>query len=282
MKLNNIILVPTDFSEVCHNAIDHAVKIAALRSDMKVCIYHVINKDTQSFFKGLESLNEAVAKKLQGLIDEFRLNYDVEMEYAYEEGSIFDLIHKKAEEIGANFIILGTHGKKGFQHLLGSFALKVLTQAQVPTLVIQNKEFLSYKNVLFPVTSFTEARQKILIAMNVARNFNATIHIFKQRVQDVEEMVRIENITNQIIEKFKTEQILHTITTAEYSGDSPKQLMKHAASNEMDLIMILTEPDFGSSNFKLGPWNEKIMFNEEEIPVLCINPVEDSSLFFNQ
>ncbi len=26
MKLNNIILVPTDFSDVCHNAIEYAVQ----------------------------------------------------------------------------------------------------------------------------------------------------------------------------------------------------------------------------------------------------------------
>lgn len=282
MKLNNIILVPTDFSEVCHNAIDYAVKIASARESMKVCLYHVINKESQSFFDGLENLNEAVTKKMQGLIDEFRLNYNVEMEYAYQEGNIFDLIHKKAEAIGANFIILGTHGKKGLQHLFGSYALKVLSQAKVPTLVVQNKNYQNYQHVLFPVNNFTEARQKIQIAINVARNFNATIHIYKQSVQDVEEMVRIENISNQILEKFKNEKIHHTFTSAEYYGDSPKQLVKYAIANEMDLIMILTEPDFGSKNFKLGPWNEKIMFNDAQIPVLCINPVKDSDQYFSK
>ncbi len=52
MKLNNIILVPTDFSEVCHNAIDQALKLLASQN-FKVCIYHVIDKNTQAYFKGV-------------------------------------------------------------------------------------------------------------------------------------------------------------------------------------------------------------------------------------
>ena len=82
MKLNNIILIPTDFSEVCHNAIDHGVKIAGSQKGMKVFIYHVINKDTHAYFKGADNLNKAVQEKLQGLIDEFQLNHHIEMEYA--------------------------------------------------------------------------------------------------------------------------------------------------------------------------------------------------------
>jgi nucleotide-binding universal stress UspA family protein len=281
MKLNNIILIPTDFSDVCHNAIDHGVKIAASQKDVKVCLYHVINKDTHSKFKGVEGINEAVAKKLQGLIDEFRLNHDIEMEYQYEEGSIFDLIHKKAEDIGANFIILGTHGKKGLQYLLGSFALKVLTQAQVPTLVVQNKKYLNYKNILLPVNTFTEARQKVLIAKNVALRFNSTIHIFKEIVKDQVEMNRIQIITKHMVGEFEKYKVRYTIHSEEKSGDSAKQLISFATANSMDFVMILTEPQIGSIYFNLGPWNEKIMFNEAQIPVLCINPVEHSRIFFS-
>lgn len=279
MKLNNIILVPTDFSEVCHNAIDQGVQIAALQN-FRVCIYHVIDKNTQAYFKGVESLNQAVSDKLEGLVNEFQLKSDVEIEYDYEDGNIFDLIHKKASDIGANIIILGTHGKKGFQHIFGSFALKVLTQAQVPTLVVQQKKFAGFKNILFPINTFTEARQKVVIARNVARRFDSTITVFKEIVKDVEDMNRIEIITKQIVEEFKKEGVKYTIESAEKSGDTSKQLISYAAAKNMDLIMILTEPQIGTNYFNLGPWNEKIMFNEAQIPVMCINPVEYSQVFF--
>ncbi len=214
------------------------------------------------------------------MANEFRLKSDVEIEYDYEDGSIFDLIHKKAADIGANLIILGTHGKKGFQHIFGSFALKVLTQARVPTLVVQQKKFTGFKNILFPVNTFTEARQKVVIAANVARKFSSTIHIFKEIVKDVNDMNRIEIITRQIIEAFKKEGIKYTIKEAEKSGDTSKQLISYSAASNIDLIMILTEPQIGTNYFNLGPWNEKIMFNEAQVPVMCINPVEHSQVFF--
>jgi len=99
-------------------------------------------------------------------------------------------------------------------------------------------------------------------------------------VKDVEDMNRIDIITKQIVEEFKKEGIKYTIVSAEKSGDTSKQLIGYAAANNMDLVMILTEPQIGTNYFNLGPWNEKIMFNEAQIPVMCINPVEHSQVFF--
>ncbi|OQX73473.1 MAG: hypothetical protein B6D61_12495 [Bacteroidetes bacterium 4484_249] len=280
MELNNIILVPTDFSDVCHNAIDFSVKIAE-EINFKVCIYHVINKDTHSYFGSTININRAVQEKLQGLIDEFQLNHNVEMEYAYEDGNIFDLIHNKADDIGANVILLGTHGKKGMQHLFGSYALKVITAARVPTLIVQKRKYSGFKDFLLPVNSFTEARQKVGYAINVAKRFNSTIHIFKEKVEDVVEYDRIEIITKQIIEAFDKNNVSYNVVVADKKGDSPKLLVDHAVENSLDAIMILTEPQIGTTYFNLGPWNEKLMFNEAQIPVMCINPVEFGKIYFN-
>ena len=44
--------------------------------------------------------------------------------------------------------------------------------------------------------------------------------------------------------------------------------------------MILTGPDMYSPDFDLGSWDEKIMFNQAQIPVMCINPVECGSVYY--
>ena len=165
--------------------------------------------------------------------------------------------------------------------MFGSYALKVLSKAEVPTLVVQNKKFTGYKNVLFPINTFTEARQKVGIATRVAHRFNSTIHIFKEKVADPVEMSRIEIISKQIVDEFKREKVDYTLHNAEKSGDSARQLIDFAAANNMDMIMVLTEPQIGTTYFNLGPWNEKIMFNDAQIPVLCINPVEHSQIYFS-
>lgn len=280
MKLHNTILVPTDFSEVCHNAIDHAVNIAS-KVNFKVVVYHVINKSTHAYFKTDNGLNELVAEKLQGIIDEFKMKFDVEMEYQYEEGSIFDLIHKKADELKANFIVLGTHGKVGFQKLFGSHALKVITQAKAATLVVQKRKFSDYDDILFPINSFTEARQKVQYAIAVHQRFNSHFHIYKEEVNDAGEQSKIEIIAKQITEAFKKEKVPFTLHTSKVDGETAKELVDFAIENDIDAIMIVTETKLGSGLFSLGPWNEKIMFNEAQIPVICINPVQHGSVYFD-
>lgn len=200
---------------------------------------------------------------------------------AWEEGSIFELIHQKAEDIGANLIVLGTHGKVGMQKLLGSYALKVITKAQVPTIVVQKKSYSKIKRILFPVNSFTEARQKVNYAITVSKIFDSEIVIYKEKVSSQVDMNRITIITRQIAEAFQKAGIKYSIETADKTGESAKQLVSQAVEKNIDLIMIVTEPQIGSSFFTLGPWNERIMFNEAQIPVLCINPVEHSTVYFD-
>lgn len=280
MKLNNILLVPTDFSDVCHNAIDYAVNVAK-DINFKVVIYHVINKDTHALFDGEGDIGTAVAQKLQNIIDEFKMQSEVEMDFQFESGSIFDLIHKKAEEIGANIIVLGTHGKKGMQKLFGSYALKVITQAQVPTVVVHKKKFKGVNNILFPINSFTEARQKVSYAISVASKFDSTIHLYKEKLADAGESSRLDIIAKQIISEFKKSGINFTVKTAEKGGETAKKLVVQAVEDDMDMIVIVTEPQIGTNYFNLGPWNEKIIFNEAQIPVMCVNPIEQGNVYFD-
>ena len=49
-KYNNIVLIPTDFSEVCGNAVSHGVKLAKFLG-YKVFILHIINKETKTELK---------------------------------------------------------------------------------------------------------------------------------------------------------------------------------------------------------------------------------------
>ncbi len=280
MKLNNLILVPTDFSEVCKNAISHAVKIGEILK-FNVVIYHVINKDSKNLFEDSDNTEAAVSEALRKLSEEFSQQTSVKIDVAYEEGSIFDLIHTKAEEIGANLIVLGTHGKVGMQKLFGSYALKVITKAQVPTLVVQKKPYRKLERILFPVNTFTEARQKVNYAITVSKVFDSEIIIYKEKASNAADQSRINIISKQIAEAFRNEGIRYSIEDAVKGGESAKQLIATAVEQNLDLIMIVTEPQVGSSFFTLGPWNERIMFNEAQIPVLCINPVEHSTVYFD-
>ncbi|HZK62903.1 MAG TPA: universal stress protein, partial [Puia sp.] len=57
-----------------------------------------------------------------------------------EEGKPFEVILKVAEEWGADLIVIGTHGRKGFSHLLmGSVAEKIIRHSTRPLFVIPTR-----------------------------------------------------------------------------------------------------------------------------------------------
>ena len=62
-QYEKIVMIPTDFSEVCDNAIHHGVELAQYLH-YNVCILHVINKETKSFLKKERLSNDFVDKKM--------------------------------------------------------------------------------------------------------------------------------------------------------------------------------------------------------------------------
>ena len=279
-KLNDIILVPTDFSETCQNAINHGVELAEFL-DHKLTILHVINKDSKSQLKK-ENLNiSTITENLNDIANDIRERSRITVETLTREGSIFDEINQTATDIGAKLMVMGTHGKKGLQYLFGSYALKVVSKSPVPTIVVQKRSFgEGYKNIVFPINTFTEARQQVQWAIHMAKTFGSSINIFRQPHSDASLAYKVKVVSAQIEEAFKKFNISYTITDASKSGNFAGQMIEFAAEKKADLIMIMTDADLFSPDFNAGAWDEKMMFNQHQIPVMCINPIMTGKVYY--
>lgn len=64
----------------------------------------------------------------------------------------------------------------------------------------------------------------------------------------------------------------HTIETAEKGGNFTNQVIDYSTANNADMIMIMTNPDSSFRSFLFGSYDEEIIFNTSQIPVMCINP----------
>jgi hypothetical protein len=54
-----------------------------------------------------------------------------------EDGDVVEEVLKKAKSLGADLVVMGTHGRRGFQRLvLGSVTERVLRQSETPVLSI--------------------------------------------------------------------------------------------------------------------------------------------------
>lgn len=265
-NMNNLVLVPTDFTAVGDNAISQAAEAARFLG-YKVVVLHVIDKTTKAQLKK-ESLDEtSVENKLQVIVDDIKSAYGIEAEGMAREGSIFTTISDVAKELGANLLYLGTHGKVGMQHLTGSYALKVVTSSPAPVIVVQKRSFdEGYHHIVLPITSDSGPWEKTKWAAHIAKQFRSEIHIYQMNGSEIDEAV------NQITEFFDKNDVKYTVREAAKNTNFARQITDYATSNNADLVMIMTDPDQSFAKFFLGSWDEQIIFNAAQIPVMCINP----------
>ncbi len=268
----NVILIPTDFSEVCNNAVEHGMVVAkALKS--QVWLLHVFDKDTEKYLQenNLEASNIEIM--LNQTAEEYHKKYGVSVDTLMETGNLFEKIKEVNKRINAKLIILGTHGKMGFQRIAGSYVLKIVTSTNTPTIVVQkNSNSDGYKNIIFPITANTEDRQKVNWAVSIAKTFDSTVHLIPKFESEKYHKTKIMNVTKQIKDIMTKYGIkfVDKVSSPE-AGNFAKQVIDYAVENNADLIMTLVNKD---KAFFFASWDEQIIYNSSQIPVICINPVD--------
>jgi nucleotide-binding universal stress UspA family protein len=280
IKYNRVVLIPTDFSETCNNAIHHGVELAK-SLNYSVCILHVINKQTKSLLKKEKLSVGYVEAQLNKYKETYRNEETVAIETIAREGSIFTIINEVATEIKANIMVLGTHGKQGMQYLFGSYALRVVLDSPCPVVVVQKRSFgEGYHKIVIPISNDLETRQKVQWVLLVAKLFNSKVHLFQANENDPDLDGRIRVITAHITKILDENKISYEIVKAEKTGDFANQVISYSIKTRSELIMIMTIPHIDVPGFSVSAWDETMMFNEAEIPVMCINPTELGKYYY--
>lgn len=270
--MKNSILVPTDFSEVCNNAFNHACDIAKILN-IKVVALHIITPETKSYLESQNLDTTSLETRLKDYVHGKKAEFEVETDYILREGSIFDEIGSISKEINSSFIFLGTHGKVGFQRLTGSYALKVVNSTEIPSVVVQKKPTKpgGYKNIIFPVKAFSENLQKVKYAVDLATIFKSTIHLVPKYESDKYAKAQLLGDINHIQKIFEENGIQYNKQLPEEgAGNFSKQVIDYAVINDADLIMIVTSSSATLPMFDSA--DEQIIYNTSQIPVMCINP----------
>jgi nucleotide-binding universal stress UspA family protein len=136
----NTILHPTDFSECSKRAFQLACTVAR-DTGARLVVLHVV--EIPEPVSGVEMLslpNELNMEPMQKRLEELHPDDPkIKMERRLVRGVAPDQVLKLAEEIGADAIILGTHGRTGLARLLmGSVAEQVTRKAVCPVITIRS------------------------------------------------------------------------------------------------------------------------------------------------
>jgi nucleotide-binding universal stress UspA family protein len=142
------ILVAIDFSDNSSYAFDYALSLAR-QSDSELFLLHVINEpvDLRGFYVphiSFEQLEKEIAAGASVMMDDFcreKLADYANFKTFIVSGTPFDEIIRKAEEVAASLIVIGTHGRTGIDHIIfGSTAERVVRGATCPVLTIRLPE----------------------------------------------------------------------------------------------------------------------------------------------
>lgn len=263
------ILVPTDFSKVCENAMMHAAGIAR-QIDANLILVHVINSDTKAYLKKNKLSKEIVSDLLQTyqkhLVRDFGLRVDIYV----VEGKITEQIPSLVKKLEVDLLTFGTHGKKGMQIITGSHAMKLINAVSIPVLVVQKRGFEEgYKTIVFPVNTSTEYIAKLNWTIFIAKSFDAKVKLFVFNEPRLKVRAKMDSVLARIREAFLENNIQFTEDIAEFKTDFPKQIMQFAISNSAQLITIKVDNDEFEPSFIVGSLEEKMLFNSAQIPVFC-------------
>ncbi|MBI3030987.1 MAG: universal stress protein [Candidatus Rokubacteria bacterium] len=138
------ILVPVDFSASSDHALDEAVRLAK-QLDARLWILHVVEIPLPGWpVYGREFSPEALIEKgREGAAQQLEVLASrvspLEVEPLVRVGTPFVEIIAAAREIGADLIVMGTHGRTGLAHaLIGSVTEKVVRASPCPVLTIRH------------------------------------------------------------------------------------------------------------------------------------------------
>ena len=145
MAYHNI-LVPVDGSETSHAAVEKAVEFAkafgskitvvqALVLDPYIAAEYISASQTNDL---IERARTSIGESLAAAKAKFN-EQGIEVETKLLEGQVIHReIIRAAEELHADLIIIGSHGRTGFKKLfLGSVAQSLLGESHVPVLIVR-------------------------------------------------------------------------------------------------------------------------------------------------
>ena len=186
----NRILCPIDFSEFSLDALRHGLALAQWYS-AQVTLFHVYQISQPLPVEGPQGsvpvfvavdpdkIAEEVRRFCAPLVGPSGQHVDV----VVRPGDAAREIRKEAERVPSDLLILGTHGRNGFERLfLGSVTEKVLRSTRVPVLTIpppvREPGSALYKTILCPLEFSPASIRALEYALSLAKEADARLILF--------------------------------------------------------------------------------------------------------
>jgi nucleotide-binding universal stress UspA family protein len=198
------ILCPVDFSEFSRRALDHALGVARCYGSTVVALHVVAPSPVVvpvPYFFGAEVAppmtlppvdRARVAAELAAFAETEQAGTARASTLVTEAPEAYKEILVQADQLGADLIVLGTHGRSGFERLfLGSTTEKVLRKARCPVMTVpphapdvMPRGPAPFMRILCAIDFSDSSRAALDYAVSLARECKATltlVHVLETR-----------------------------------------------------------------------------------------------------
>ena len=142
-------LVPIDFSDYAQEAFEFAVSLAK-PLDTRMRLIHAFEPSAYPLDFSLfevrdeKAFHARVRERLQELVTVLK-DQGISAEAMCNVGLPADMILAEATRIPAAMIVMGTHGRRGWEHLaMGSVAEHVIRHSTVPVLTVKSPKYVTH------------------------------------------------------------------------------------------------------------------------------------------
>lgn len=262
MRPINRILCPVDLSDVSRHAIEHAILLAAWWRS-KLAAVHVWNPSaipsTDFALVGMPTppdlTNEDIADLRRKVADCFPSPGLDPEDVFIQNGHPAKQILATAASLAADVIVMGTHGRSGFEHLvLGSVTEKVLRQAMCPVMTVppraQATSTLPFKRIVCGFDLSEASLPALEFAYSIAQEGDGDltiVHVLEWPHQPLATRPFVAPEYSQAIERDAAARLQGLVadpqdgrraTTRLEHGKAYREILRVAADERADLLVL--------------------------------------------
>jgi nucleotide-binding universal stress UspA family protein len=280
----NKILIPIDFQKQSFLALEQSFNLARLINAEIVLIYVF---EQSGIFSGIfsndqnDELLSKIDERLAELAGRTAISSGLTISYRIEKGRIYTKITDVAKEIGASYIIMGTHSSETDEiqeKRFGANSSRVIRLAHCPVITINSKQlFNGCRNILLPLDLTKETRQKVTFGIEIAKIYGAGIKVVSAlwSKDDPAIVSRLYQQGDQVTDFISNAGIPCTFDITESHGGErtlvPSILNYAAQQGDVDLIIICTQQEVGIVEFFVGSHAQEFI-RLSDIPVMSVIP----------
>ncbi len=287
MKVEKV-LCPTDFSPCARQALELAVLVArSFGAELHVLHAVVLHaEDPHNPAHHLPNLEEVEA--LLGRTATSALAQDIAphadgvlriLQVQRRAPFAGEAILGYADEVGADLIVMGTHGRRGLAHvLLGSVANEVVRGAPCPVMTVrarpEGQHLEAIERILLPLDFSTASEAALAAARDLAVRWTASLdllHVIEETVMPafyaagVTSLLQLDPEIRTRCQAEMQRRLTHlgdaavAVTTHVREGKAAREIVAFAEETGTDLIVLATAPRSGLERLLLGSVAEKVV-----------------------